>query len=331
MSFIENLGMQLGGQVLGAGLGMALEGHNDNRQLEQNQKLLDQQRKSNEKMTDYSYGKQLEMWKNTSYGAQREQMEKAGINPALMYGMGGGGGVTTGSGTASVGAAEAPKGGGEALGMMQQSAMTQAQMELIKAQTENVKADTANKPIQGANIAGNTAKMGSEKTLIDIEAKIKGDATQDIIQTIRMGMLKINEEQQKLARENQIGAELMETNIKTAQAQLIKIGLENELLKTNKGVGEARIKEIAASISQRWTELSIQERNAITNRRNADTNAKNADTNAKNASTAVTSAGAAERNAAVNADRLAWDKLMRDIPDSERTVVDRILGALGTK
>jgi len=145
-----------------------------------------------------------------------------------------------------------------------------------------------------------------------------------------MGMLKINEEQQKLARENQIGAELMETNIKTAQAQLIKIGLENELLKTNKGVGEARIKEIAASISQRWTELSIQERNAITNSRNADTNARNADTNAKNASTAVTSAGAAERNAETNSNRLAWDKLMKDVPDSDRLVVDRIVGALGT-
>ncbi len=40
---------------------------------------------------------QMDMWNKTNYGAQIDHMKQAGLNPALMYGMGGGGGATTGS------------------------------------------------------------------------------------------------------------------------------------------------------------------------------------------------------------------------------------------
>ncbi len=40
---------------------------------------------------------QMDMWNKTNYGAQLQHMKDAGLNPALMYGMGGGGGATTGS------------------------------------------------------------------------------------------------------------------------------------------------------------------------------------------------------------------------------------------
>lgn len=40
---------------------------------------------------------QMDMWNKTNYGAQIGHMKEAGLNPALMYGMGGGGGATTGS------------------------------------------------------------------------------------------------------------------------------------------------------------------------------------------------------------------------------------------
>ena len=54
-----------------------------------------------------SYAKQMEMWENTNYPAQVEQIKKAGLNPAMLYGQSGGGATVTGSGGASVGGGSA--------------------------------------------------------------------------------------------------------------------------------------------------------------------------------------------------------------------------------
>jgi len=291
MGFIENLGMQLGGQVLGAGLGMALEGHNDNRQLEQNQKLLDQQRKSNEKMTDYSYSKQLEMWKNTSYAAQREQMEKAGINPALMYGMGGGGGVTTGSGTASVGAAEAPKGGGEAMGLIAQSnlAMTQAQIELLKAQTENVKADTPNKPKTGANIDANTVLTNTNNRIAKLTEDFKGGTLEQNIQKANWELENERQEWLKNNRDNQIGESTQEAEIVKRKAESIGALINNSAKEAGIAVDKATINKITNDIEIGWSQIDINSRNATT----------------------------AEG-------RLALDKMIKDVTDSTKLTVDTV-------
>ena len=74
---------------------------------------------------DYSYGKQMDMWNATNYPAQVEQLNKAGLNPALEYGMKGGGGVTTGSPTTGVqGGAAGNIGMGIESGMNPQAAAT---------------------------------------------------------------------------------------------------------------------------------------------------------------------------------------------------------------
>lgn len=56
-----------------------------------------------------AHGQKLGMktWEQTNYGPQMEQMKKAGLNPALMYGQGGAGGGTVAS--ASGGSAPAPQ------------------------------------------------------------------------------------------------------------------------------------------------------------------------------------------------------------------------------
>ena len=90
-----DLGMVSG--LAGPILGMALSGFNDRRQYNQQERLQNLQIAGNKETTDYNMSKQLEMWRNTSYSAQMEQMKKAGINPGLMYGMGGGGGQSVGS------------------------------------------------------------------------------------------------------------------------------------------------------------------------------------------------------------------------------------------
>ena len=128
---IDGIGGAIGG-LAGGILGIPLEKRNDQRQLEQQAKLNEQQLGIDLKKMEAQKNLDLEIWEKTNYAAQKEQMLKAGLNPALMYGMGGGGGTTTGSGGASVNAPNAAIGGGEIMGIM----MQKMQLELMQAQKE---------------------------------------------------------------------------------------------------------------------------------------------------------------------------------------------------
>ena len=73
------------------------------KEVEQSQRLLDQQTEAQSKLMKQSKDQQLAMWNETNYGAQTAHLQAAGLNPALMYGAGGGGGSTTaGSGAVVV-------------------------------------------------------------------------------------------------------------------------------------------------------------------------------------------------------------------------------------
>lgn len=158
--FLEQLGQAAANTAANAGngiLGAIFGGINDRRQIKQQRRLNELQKE----MTDWNMGKQLEMWEATGYGAQKEQMKRAGINPALMYGGTGAGGTTnvsTSSGSAATGHS------GEIQAMLGMG----MQRELLKAQKENIEADTANKQAQAAKTAG----VDTENVKADTENKI---------------------------------------------------------------------------------------------------------------------------------------------------------------
>lgn len=137
--------------LVGGLMGQAFAGANDRRQLKQQEKLQALEMRGSKEMTDYNYGKQMQMWKDTNYSAQVGELAKAGLNPALMYGMGGGGGATTGSGAgASVGGGKAAAVAGENI----QMADRMMQLGLMQAQKKNLEADSANKLAQAAKTGG---------------------------------------------------------------------------------------------------------------------------------------------------------------------------------
>lgn len=134
--------------ALGIGTGVI----NDLRQIFQQDRLNRQSTKQQKALMDYQVQKQLEMWEKTGYGAQMEQLRKAGLNPGLLYGMGGGGGQTIGGSIPGGTGAHAPAGGGEiAMGIQ-----TALQMQLQKAQIDNINADTQNKKANTPNITADT-------------------------------------------------------------------------------------------------------------------------------------------------------------------------------
>ena len=50
---------------------------------------------------DAEYKRNLQMWKDTNFGAQRAEMEDAGLSVGLMYGNGGGQAASTAGGNAT--------------------------------------------------------------------------------------------------------------------------------------------------------------------------------------------------------------------------------------
>jgi hypothetical protein len=99
---------------------------------------------------DAEYRRNLQMWKDTNFGAQRNEMEKAGLSVGLMYGNGGGSAASTAGGTATQ--PNAPKTNPVEVAL-QQEAMG-LQLKQIEAQNRLANAQ-ATKTIAEANkIAG---------------------------------------------------------------------------------------------------------------------------------------------------------------------------------
>ncbi len=133
---------------------------------------MDNQKKLNEQ------GRQIQMdiWNDTNYGAQKQHMIDAGLNPALMYGLGGGGGSTTGS-----------QGGGSASGgqapaqppMDMSNLLIGAQIEKLKAEAKLAEANAGRVPSEiDLNLQKGLgeiarAKNLDEDTRLKIEQRLK--------------------------------------------------------------------------------------------------------------------------------------------------------------
>ncbi|MEM3771992.1 MAG: hypothetical protein QXW80_06745 [Candidatus Micrarchaeia archaeon] len=117
------------------------------KQLEQQQKLTDMQVAANKELADYGMGISKEMFEATGYGAQRRQMEEAGLNPALMYGHAGAGGTTVSSGAGHAGMGMASDEASrkiaatQAKGLALQLAKLQSEIEINKAQAKKLEAE----------------------------------------------------------------------------------------------------------------------------------------------------------------------------------------------
>lgn len=150
------------GSIVSGGLGLLGGLFKRNNNGFKNQQKLMQQAWEYEKEgmgLQYNYGQQaadaeykrnLQMWKDTNFGAQRAEMEDAGLSVGLMYGNGGGQAASTAGGTATQ--PNAPKTNPVEVALQQQS--LGLQLKQIEAQNRLANAE-ATKTIAEANkIAG---------------------------------------------------------------------------------------------------------------------------------------------------------------------------------
>jgi hypothetical protein len=290
MPILETLGMQAASNVINGATGAVFGAMNDKRQIKQQERLNKQQMAYDKEMSGYNQQKQLELWEATGYGAQKKQLEEAGLNPALIYGQSGGGGMTAAANVSNGNAPEAPKGGGELLGMMQAQnlAMQAAQIENLKANTEKVKADTTKTKGVDTQLAGAQAQSLIQGVENQIAVKKLTEA-QTIMQTMQNEITDGSIEQQineitmrskhaeqivEAARySNYINSQTMQDKITIIRAEAVGILIRNELTKAQKDVAEstisvnkATIDKIGNEIAQGWKRLSIEEFKALIER-----------------------------------------------------------------
>lgn len=258
--------------VAGAGAGGIMDILGGAIQSGQYNRNADRQMAREKEMSEFQRQQMMKTWNETNYSAQVDQLKKAGLNPALLYGNSAGpGGSTANAGGGS------PSGAGftqfNAMGIGLDTA-------LKKAQIENIEADSNLKQTQAENTGVQT-----DKSKIEIESLTQGienaKAQQELtkIQTelqninFEKGKIELSEwlEQQKAITNKLLGeaeSTLIQTeidqNTKQTKINIIKQELINSQLDAlvkdaSIDLTNAQIKKIAEDIAMGWKGLGIDE------------------------------------------------------------------------
>lgn len=109
------------------------------KQHRRTKELMGLQKSNQMELNQQGYDLAYKMWNETNYKAQREQLKRAGLNPALMYGMGGGAGGTTQSGSGgSAASGQAPQNEFASMDIARSmSNVANAVLQAAKAKTED--------------------------------------------------------------------------------------------------------------------------------------------------------------------------------------------------
>ena len=228
-----------------------------------------------------------EMWDYTNYENQKKHLEAAGLNPALLYGMSGGGGATA-AGAQGMGAGIAS---GHEMGIKQQgrgmglqAAAIASQIDLNNSQAEKNRAEAektagVDTDIQNANIEYIIAQTSNEKVkkgliyantrLLDAQEELQRtsvDYTKQKTDEIRWNIKLIEKEVDRLAKEingldldNEYKKETLKNRI-TQTSIAIQQAIADIALKGSQGrLNDAEAKAIPEKILQMWSEIGIKQ------------------------------------------------------------------------
>ena len=178
-SAIPGLGTTVGG-IVGGGLGLLSGLFGSGNSTKQQKELMDKawEYEKEGMGMQYEYGqaaanaaqkRNMEMWNQTNFGAQRQHMEDAGLSVGLMYGGGGQGAVSQG------GQATQPSGPtSNPVTMALQYQQIEQQNEAIKSQTMLNQAEAAKALAEAKKTGGvDTRKTESEIKWQEIENRIQ--------------------------------------------------------------------------------------------------------------------------------------------------------------
>ena len=246
---LEQLGMNAVGAAVDNTIGLIAGGVQARRQMKNQRKLMAEQLAFDKLKMEEQRKIQMQMWRDTNYAAQVEELKKAGLSIGLMYGKGGAGGTTTGAGATGVSAPSAPTGMGLQGGS--QLAAQVANIELTKAQTENVKADTerklgvdkekveaeTNSLIQGiSNQKAQEKLIKAEAGIKEIQLEVDQWSTEQYKEIVNVNLWRAINAWEKEVAEKTITQETADEAITIMEQKAIGSKLENELIKGKTGL-----------------------------------------------------------------------------------------------
>lgn len=212
----------------------------------------------------------LRMFQATGYGAKVRQLKEAGLNPALIYGMGGAGGGTTGNISApqvsqgsapNVAAATANK--TAATGMALQLAKLQSEIKVNESVAEVNKAEAEKKSgIDTEKVGQEIANLQSTREgqiLENYNSKLNNailSATApDQIHKIKYIAEEAGEQLEIVKNNRQISDATKDAAIAQTHATLHKTLAETLKAESEKKLSDEQAKKIIAEIAQKWTEI----------------------------------------------------------------------------
>lgn len=151
---IAELGMGILGNYINSQFQQGADDRQNTRNNANTYQYMQWQMENAKNLTKFNREEQMQMWRDTNYSAQMEEMKKAGLNPSMIYGKGGGGGATTQ--VATSGGTSATASGnhtqrmdiGMATAQAQQISTAKAQENLINAQTAKTQVETQTAELQ---------------------------------------------------------------------------------------------------------------------------------------------------------------------------------------
>lgn len=232
------------------------------------QKLMQQQMQNQMQLNEQGQQIQLDTWEKTSYPAQVAMLQKAGLNPALLYGKGGSGGVTgSQSGGAAAGGSAASGTAVQAQANATKFMELQAMQSGIKLQEANArKANAEAKVLEtygGTGAEADIALKSAEKGLKEaetgnkqVDTEIKKIEQANTQREIDARIQNTAELTKRLMLENAITQETFDSIVRRTQEEATGAYLENELTKAKTRMTDAEIQALKTQIVQKWTELS---------------------------------------------------------------------------
>lgn len=230
--------------------------------VDREQKLSDIQADQNKSLALYNKKLQMDMWKETGPVGQMEQLGKAGLNPGLIYGMGGAGGQTAQAAQAApVGRSSASDRTrvddmmGAGIAMMNQIGLMQAQKNNLDANTEKTKAEATKiagpdthetesriqlnqqglekAKAETSNIQTQEALTKVQTDIANVQKKIATDTQENVISAVQAGMEKAWTEFDILTADKRVKQETVQDAINTVRANYANIIADTRLKNAN--------------------------------------------------------------------------------------------------
>nr|DAQ79623.1 MAG TPA: hypothetical protein [Microviridae sp.] len=286
---MKELGMAIGtaaGSVFGSLMGNKMQEDQFGNQLT----LMKKQHEYNEESANAAQKRAYEMWEDTNYAAQIEQMKKANLSPGLMYGQAGAGGGTVsgaqGQGTTQpIDKSIEMKLKGQELGLQLANLASQIKLNESQANKNNVEAnktsgvDTELVKTSIENLISQTKNEKDRNTLIWAEKRFK-EAAADMqeasaklasgqnekigyeINLIEKSLDKMELEMNGIDLDNELKRRVMDSKVQEAEmsvkALMNSILVGNSQIKLNNQQAEAitdKVMQDWQSVAQQWNKL----------------------------------------------------------------------------